>query len=266
MAVFRSVHLSFWTDNKVEDDFTPEDKYFYMYLLTNPQTNICGCYEISWTTTRNQTGYNDDTILRLLDRFEKVHNIIRFNRETKEVLILNWHKYNWSKSERTLVGVENVAKHVKCAEFKDYIYGIIKSIRSGSSEMGLRCPMVASVSDTDTVISNINTNAKDNDSNNSTKDYFDLDTAARQLFDNYPNKNNYASMRTAWLERFMGVPEQNYKSVANLIWQAVQTFLEDYKQKNDDEPKPWKYLKSMDKFFAEDLDYWLAEVERRNGE
>ena len=40
MAVYRSVHLSFWTDNKVEDDFTPEDKYFYIYLLTNPQTNI----------------------------------------------------------------------------------------------------------------------------------------------------------------------------------------------------------------------------------
>ena len=46
MAIYRNLHISFWTDNKVEDDFTPEDKYFYAYLLTNPQTNICGCYGV----------------------------------------------------------------------------------------------------------------------------------------------------------------------------------------------------------------------------
>ena len=40
MAIYRNVQLSFWTDNKVEDDFTPEDKYFYLYLLTNPQTGL----------------------------------------------------------------------------------------------------------------------------------------------------------------------------------------------------------------------------------
>ena len=48
MGLYRNLHTSFWTDNKVEDDFTPEDKYFYAYLLTNPQTNICGCYEVSF--------------------------------------------------------------------------------------------------------------------------------------------------------------------------------------------------------------------------
>jgi hypothetical protein len=260
MAVFRNVYLSFWTDNKVEDDFTPEDKYFYVYLLTNPQTNICGCYEVRYSQMTRQTGYNSDTINRLLDRFEKVHDVIRFNKETKEILILNWHKYNWSKSEKTLVGVENVAKHIKCKEFRNYIYSVVKSIRSGSSEIGYQCPMVASVSDTDTVI---NTNTKDN-SNNSTNDYFDLDTAAKQLFNTYPNKNNFASMRAAWLDRFIGVPEKNYKPVANMIWKAVKLFLEDYKEKNEGEPKPYKYLKSMDKFFVEDLDYWLTEVNRRD--
>ena len=89
MAIYRNVQLSFWTDNKVEDDFTPEDKYFYLYLLTNPQTNICGCYEVSYSQMTNQTGYNKDTINRLLDRFEKVHGMIRYCKESKEILILN---------------------------------------------------------------------------------------------------------------------------------------------------------------------------------
>lgn len=158
MAVYRSVHLSFWTDNKVEDDFTPEDKYFYMYLLTNPQTNICGCYEVSYSQMTRQTGYNKDTVMRLLERFENVHKIIRFDKNTKEILILNWYKYNWNKSEKTLTGVENVAKYVKSAEFKKYIFDVIKSIKNDTPIMGHTCPMQASVSDTD--INNIYINNK----------------------------------------------------------------------------------------------------------
>lgn len=263
MAVFRSIHLSFWTDNKVEDDFTPEDKYFYMYLLTNPQTNICGCYEISWSTMKNQTGYNEETILRLLDRFEKVHKILRFDRKTKEVLILNWYKYNWSKSEKTLRGVEIVASHIKSEEFKKYIFDLVNSIRNNTPTMGYQWDMVASVSDTDT---DINKSSKDIDINlnNNHTEEFDLEINAKKLFDRYPNKNNFASMKVLWIERFVGVPEQNRRAVAEMIWKAVHAFLEDYKQKNDDEPKPYKFLKSMDKFFAEDLDYWLEEVRRKD--
>lgn len=158
MAVYRSVHLSFWTDNKVEDDFTPEDKYFYIYLLTNPQTNICGCYEISYSQMTRNTGYNKDTIIRLLERFENVHNIIKFDKNTKEILILNWYKYNWSKSEKTLTGVENVAKHIKSEEFKKYVLDVVNCVRNDTPIMGHTCPIQASVSDTD--INNIYINNK----------------------------------------------------------------------------------------------------------
>ena len=66
------------------------------------------------------------------------------------MLILNWYKYNWSKSEKTLVGVENVAKHIKCKEFKSYVYTIIENIRNGVFDMPHICTIQASVSDTDT--------------------------------------------------------------------------------------------------------------------
>ena len=150
MAIYRNVQLSFWTDNKVEDDFTPEDKYFYLYLLTNPQTNICGCYEVSYSQMTSQTGYNKDTVNRLIDRFENIHKIIKFNKNTKEILILNWYKYNWSKSEKTLTGVDAVAKHIKCNEFKEYIFEAINCIRNDTPYKGHTCPIQASVSDTDT--------------------------------------------------------------------------------------------------------------------
>lgn len=158
MAIYRNVQLSFWTDNKVEDEFTPEDKYFYLYLLTNPQTNICGCYEVSYSQLTNQTGYNKDTVNRLIDRFENVHKVIKFNKDTKEMLILHWHKYNWSKSEKTLKGVEIVANHIKCKEFKQYVFDIVDCIRNDAPYKGHICPIQASVSDTDsdtdTIINN----------------------------------------------------------------------------------------------------------------
>ena len=47
MAIYRSIQMSFWTDSKVVDEFTPEDRYFYLYLFTNPHTNLAGCYELS---------------------------------------------------------------------------------------------------------------------------------------------------------------------------------------------------------------------------
>lgn len=150
MAIYRNVQLSFWTDNKVEDEFTPEDKYFYLYLLTNPQTNICGCYEVSYSQMSYQTGYNKDTINRLLERFEKVHNVIRYSKETKEILILHWHKYNWSKSEKVLTGVMNVAKHIKNDEFKEYVFDIVESIKNDTPIIGYTYPMETSVSDSDT--------------------------------------------------------------------------------------------------------------------
>ena len=36
MAIFRKINTNFWTDEKVIDDFTPEDKFFMLYLMTNP--------------------------------------------------------------------------------------------------------------------------------------------------------------------------------------------------------------------------------------
>jgi hypothetical protein len=45
MAVFRQIQISFWQDAFVLD-LTPEEKYFYCYLLTNSKTAQCGIYEL----------------------------------------------------------------------------------------------------------------------------------------------------------------------------------------------------------------------------
>ena len=128
MAGYRNLSISFWTDSKVDDDFTPEDKYFYLYLLTNPHTSICGCYEISMKQMERETGYNADTVKRLIQRMQETHNVIRYSSETKEVLLLNWWKYNWSSSQKVKNAVVSVAEHIKNEPFKRYCIDMV-SIR-----------------------------------------------------------------------------------------------------------------------------------------
>lgn len=118
MAIYRTVHMSFWTDPKVDDDFTPEDKYFYLYLLTNPHTNLCGCYEISMRQMVRETGYNEDTVKRLLQRMETVHGVIQYDPQTKEIFIPRWGKYNWCNSKKTKDGAVKSMEFIKSEKFK----------------------------------------------------------------------------------------------------------------------------------------------------
>lgn len=121
MAIYRTVSMSFWTDNKVADDFTPEDRYFYLYLFTNPHTNLCGCYEVSIKQMANELGYNKDSVENLIKRFEDVHNVLRFCKETKEILLLNWGRYNWTSSEKFRKPLEKEISNIKSYEFKEFL-------------------------------------------------------------------------------------------------------------------------------------------------
>jgi hypothetical protein len=46
-AKYRMVRTDFWKDLIVPEAMTTEDKYFYLYLLTNPNTTQIGVYQIT---------------------------------------------------------------------------------------------------------------------------------------------------------------------------------------------------------------------------
>lgn len=127
MANYRNISMNFWTDAKVVDDFTPEDRYFYLYCLTNPHTNLCGCYEISIKQISREVGYTEDVVARLLKRLDSPHNVIRYSTETKELLLLNWSRYNWSESEKLNKPLIGELRKIKCARFRDYLADLYNS-------------------------------------------------------------------------------------------------------------------------------------------
>lgn len=121
MANYRAVYLKFWSDSKVMDDFTPEDRYIYLYLLTNTHTNLCGCYEVSLKTISTETGYAADAAEKVLRRLSNDHQVVSYNGPTKELLIINWHKYNWSVSEKINRTLLAEIQAVKCDRFRQFL-------------------------------------------------------------------------------------------------------------------------------------------------
>lgn len=117
----RFISTNFWMDGKVEDDFTPEDKYGYLWCLTNPHTNLCGCYEISVKQIAHELGYNTDSVERLMKRLDSAHNVIRYSATTKELLVLNWFRYNWNTSEKLDKPLLAEIRKVKNDRFREYL-------------------------------------------------------------------------------------------------------------------------------------------------
>ncbi|TAK64453.1 MAG: hypothetical protein EPO24_03285 [Bacteroidetes bacterium] len=124
MAIYRTVKTKFWEDRKIVETFTPEDRYFFLWLLTNPSAKQCGIYEIVLKRVELELGYNRDTIESLLKRFQEVHNIIRYNKDTGEIGILHWAEHHPSDSPKVKKCIENELKEVKDRSLIDYVYGI----------------------------------------------------------------------------------------------------------------------------------------------
>ena len=111
MSKYRSVQVSFWQDAFVLD-LTPEEKYFYIYLMTNSKANQIGIYELPKRIIETETGYNRETVDKLLIRFVDYGKIV-YNEPTKEVMLLNWSKHNWNNSPKVIKRVEDELKGVK---------------------------------------------------------------------------------------------------------------------------------------------------------
>ena len=93
MAIKRVVSTEFWTDEKVINDFTPEDKYFFLYLLTNPHSSLLGVYKLVPKQAAFEMGYSVDAVNALLERFDKKYRRIKYNNDTCEVAIRNYLKH-----------------------------------------------------------------------------------------------------------------------------------------------------------------------------
>lgn len=133
MGIKRIVDTSFWTDGKV-DEFSPEDKFFMLYLLTNPFSKQLGIYEISVKQAAFQMGYSVDAFNVLLDRFENKYKMILFSKETNEIAILNFLRHSVMKGGKPVEDcIRKEMTLVKNKSLIDYVFSRLHG-REGLNE------------------------------------------------------------------------------------------------------------------------------------
>ncbi|PHC18181.1 DnaD domain-containing protein [Bacillus toyonensis] len=115
MAVYRNVQVNFWQDEFILD-LTPEERYFYIYLLTGTKTKQCGIYILPKRVAELEMGYSMETVEKLLNRFVAYGKIL-YDAETKELYILNWLHYNPILNTNVEKCVLRELKTVKNKEF-----------------------------------------------------------------------------------------------------------------------------------------------------
>ncbi|RID85645.1 conserved phage C-terminal domain-containing protein [Mesobacillus zeae] len=119
MAKYRQVHVEYWQDGFVLD-LTPEEKYFYIYLMTNSKTSQCGIYELPKRIIETETGYNRETVEKLLQRFID-YGKISYSDRTREIMLKNWINYNFINSPKVINCIEKELEKVKEQQFaNDY--------------------------------------------------------------------------------------------------------------------------------------------------
>lgn len=128
MSKYRQVQVGFWQDGFVLD-LTPEEKYFYIYLMTNSKASQIGIYELPKRIIETETGYNRETVEKLLQRFADYEKIA-YNEPTKEIMLINWVRHNWNNSPKVVSRVEEELRSVKHTPFALNYLSIANSIKA----------------------------------------------------------------------------------------------------------------------------------------
>ncbi|WP_083964471.1 MULTISPECIES: DnaD domain protein [Metabacillus] len=127
MAKYRIVRTDFWKNPVVLEEMTPEDRYFYLYLLTNPNTTQIGIYQITKKQMAFDLGYSIESVQSLMERFARHHKLIRYNPETRELAIKNWGKDNLCKGGKPVM--DCIFSELKEVEDTSLIPYVLESIQ-----------------------------------------------------------------------------------------------------------------------------------------
>lgn len=97
----RSVNTRFWDDPFIEE-LNPSEKLLFLYLITNPLTNLLGIYEITIKRIAYDTGLNQETIRKGLERFATIRKAYFIK---NYIILPNWIK-NQNLNANMKVAVE----------------------------------------------------------------------------------------------------------------------------------------------------------------
>ena len=123
MAKFRQIQTSFWSNTYIQEEMTAEDKYFYLYLMTNEFTTQIGIYSITKKQMAFDLGYSIESVSALLQRFETYHKLIKYDIDSRELILLKWAENNLNIGGKPVQDlIKKEIEQVKNKEFLTLMY------------------------------------------------------------------------------------------------------------------------------------------------
>ena len=209
MGIKRIVDVQFWNDDKVLEYFSPEDKLFMLYLMTNPHTTQLGIYPINKKHMSFELGYTIDVINVLLDRFENKYGMIKYSNETKEIAIKNYLKHSIIKGGKPVEDcLMKEIKQVKDKSLLGYVYSNVKDCETLNDTVK---KVIESLNEYD--------NEKDNDNDNDNDNEVSL----------YDSLNDTCNVIINRLNELAGT---NYRSNGKSTQNLLKALLKDYTQED----------------------------------
>lgn len=130
---YRILTEQFWTDVKVEE-MSFEEKAMFAYLITNPYTNGCGCYEVTLRQIAAQTSLTVQKVQALIKALQDKYKVIRYYDDTCEMLVFKFGRHNWSNSPKLLQGAMNDAAGIKNPEAAEFVRNALERGVDGKFE------------------------------------------------------------------------------------------------------------------------------------
>jgi hypothetical protein len=103
----RYISTSFWDDEWIQS-LNLAEKAIYLYLLTNPLTNIAGIYKITDRRIVFDTGLEPMQLTSIMLKFQEAGKASRFN---EYIIIPSWPKHQkWKSNIKIKAGIETILK------------------------------------------------------------------------------------------------------------------------------------------------------------
>lgn len=85
------------------DNLTSDEKYFLLYLMSNPKSTQLGIYALPKRVISFETGFDEQVVSELLERFMSVHRHIVYDHTSQELTLLDSLKHTILKGGKPVV-------------------------------------------------------------------------------------------------------------------------------------------------------------------
>lgn len=129
----RMIATGLWQDKEFRKIKSIKTRYLWIYLLSCPMSKICGIFHLPLDVIAFESKLSEEDIDKCLQELE-VNNFIYYDRESEEIAIYNYPKYNINNMGKPMV--DCITRELDLVVNKKLVSRVIDSLRDYQKTLG----------------------------------------------------------------------------------------------------------------------------------